>query len=277
MEGGFGRKSHRPTARLRILCGFMYPVRALLVLRQISSRLIFYSHWLETNPIGPADADENKARVLIEKKTAINLLEAFAVATKHYLRGEDGIYYTDLYHLVKFLPPYANPLTRNVPATVASPLPDLNYSQSGPSSPPAYAAHISRRPSSIASSMTMVAAPETRTPTPKRKEFYLRPQSTLAELSFKTDKSRYYSGVNEEGFLRPARIPPKFSFMDWFPFSLVARFLTDERKQIKGMQYAAMVAKKEDSGSQNIPLEISLYLVSAILCGLSFADFVRPS
>jgi hypothetical protein len=38
--------------------------------------------------------DEAKARSLIEKKSAINLLEAFAVAIKHYLRGEDGIYYS---------------------------------------------------------------------------------------------------------------------------------------------------------------------------------------
>lgn len=30
---------------------------------------------------------------MIEKKTVINLLEAYAVAIKHYLRGEDGIYY----------------------------------------------------------------------------------------------------------------------------------------------------------------------------------------
>jgi len=37
--------------------------------------------------------DQVKARTLIEKVTAINLLEAFAVAVKHYLRGEDGIYY----------------------------------------------------------------------------------------------------------------------------------------------------------------------------------------
>lgn len=36
---------------------------------------------------------EAKARSLIEKKSAINLLEAFSVAIKHYLRGEDGIYY----------------------------------------------------------------------------------------------------------------------------------------------------------------------------------------
>ena len=37
--------------------------------------------------------DEAKARSMIEKKSAINLVEAFSVSVKHYLRGEDGIYY----------------------------------------------------------------------------------------------------------------------------------------------------------------------------------------
>ncbi|KAL5521112.1 hypothetical protein ACEPAG_9034 [Sanghuangporus baumii] len=53
--------------------------------------------------------EERRARNLIEKKTVINLIEAFAVAVKHYLRGEEGIAYVDLYHLVKFLPSYAFP------------------------------------------------------------------------------------------------------------------------------------------------------------------------
>lgn len=56
-----------------------------------------------------ASLEERKARVLIEKKTILNLVEAFSVAIKHYLRGEEGIYYEDLYHLVKFLPGYALP------------------------------------------------------------------------------------------------------------------------------------------------------------------------
>lgn len=34
-----------------------------------------------------------RAKMLVEKKTVINLLGAYAVAVKHYLRGEDGIYY----------------------------------------------------------------------------------------------------------------------------------------------------------------------------------------
>jgi hypothetical protein len=35
---------------------------------------------------------ETKARVLIEKKTVLNLIDAFGVAVKHYLRGEEGKY-----------------------------------------------------------------------------------------------------------------------------------------------------------------------------------------
>lgn len=37
-------------------------------------------------------------------QTMLNLLEAYAVSVKHYLRGETGIHYEDLYHLVLFLP-----------------------------------------------------------------------------------------------------------------------------------------------------------------------------
>ena len=34
--------------------------------------------------------DEVKARVLVEKKTVLNLIDAFSVSIKHYLRGEEG-------------------------------------------------------------------------------------------------------------------------------------------------------------------------------------------
>lgn len=47
------------------------------------------------DPEGSSDTDvrEKKARAMVEKKSIINLLEAYAVAIKHYLRGEDGILY----------------------------------------------------------------------------------------------------------------------------------------------------------------------------------------
>lgn len=49
------------------------------------------------------DPTKEYAMTLIEKKTVVNLLEAYAVAVKHYLRGEEGIHYEDLYPLVPFL------------------------------------------------------------------------------------------------------------------------------------------------------------------------------
>ncbi|KAG7096815.1 hypothetical protein E1B28_004224 [Marasmius oreades] len=40
-------------------------------------------------------------KVMEEKRMALDLVEGFAVALKHYLRGETGIYYEDLYGLVR--------------------------------------------------------------------------------------------------------------------------------------------------------------------------------
>jgi ion channel-forming bestrophin family protein len=35
--------------------------------------------------------EERRARVLVEKKTVLNLVDAFCVAVNHYLRGESGM------------------------------------------------------------------------------------------------------------------------------------------------------------------------------------------
>lgn len=35
--------------------------------------------------------EEKRVRVLVEKKTVLNLVDAFCVAVKHYLRGESGM------------------------------------------------------------------------------------------------------------------------------------------------------------------------------------------
>ncbi|KAJ7457185.1 Bestrophin, RFP-TM, chloride channel-domain-containing protein [Mycena galericulata] len=78
----------------------------------LASRTFARTVWFhvpDRPPTDKWDAETLKARSMVERKTMINLLEAFGVATKHYLRGEDGIYYQDLYYLVKFLPAYALP------------------------------------------------------------------------------------------------------------------------------------------------------------------------
>ncbi|KAF4616450.1 hypothetical protein D9613_008410 [Agrocybe pediades] len=57
---------------------------------------------------GAGVANTTVLQNVIEKKTMINLVLAFAVSVKHFLRDEPGPYYEDLYPLISFLPRYAN-------------------------------------------------------------------------------------------------------------------------------------------------------------------------
>lgn len=44
---------------------------------------------------------EEMMKVMAEKRMALDLIEGFVVAVKHHIRGELGIYYEDLYHLLR--------------------------------------------------------------------------------------------------------------------------------------------------------------------------------
>lgn len=175
--------------------------------------------------------EERRARVLVEKKTALNLVEAFSVAVKHYLRGEETIYYEDLYHLVKFLPPYALPA--GLPSAV-----DLPTTRSSDGTRHSVSRNESKK------------SAEGQLPLPVTAE----PRSPLSR-STKTRPG--------DGALLPARNPPEFAIFDVFPFSLLVRQLTKRGKDIKGKKAARLRASMRDHvDSHNIPLEISLYLVS---------------
>ncbi|KAI0653065.1 Bestrophin, RFP-TM, chloride channel-domain-containing protein [Cubamyces menziesii] len=65
---------------------------------------------IPTDPSGKAgELDVSVARrVMAEKRAALGLIEGFVVAVKHHLRGEMGIYYEDLYPLVKPLHDHAH-------------------------------------------------------------------------------------------------------------------------------------------------------------------------
>lgn len=169
--------------------------------------------------------EERKARVLLEKKTVINLIEAFGVSVKHYLRGEEGIFYEDLYHLVKFLPPYA------LPAGLPSLGDDMPRSRSSDG---------------------------TRDEPKKSTEGQL-PLPVTAEPRSPTSRSAKVR-LGDDSFLLPARNPPEFAIFDVFPFSLLVRQLTNRGKDVKGKK-AARLKARDNVISHNIPLEISLYLV----------------
>ncbi|KAJ6549263.1 Bestrophin, RFP-TM, chloride channel-domain-containing protein [Mycena vulgaris] len=82
-----------------------------------------------------APTTQELAKVMVEKRMALDLVEAFAVALKHHLRGELGIYYEDLYDLIRPLHDFTNPA--NPHPTVASALPSPAPVASSSLAPPA--------------------------------------------------------------------------------------------------------------------------------------------
>ena len=200
----------------------------------------------------PSTVDQRKARVLIEKKTVINLIEAFGVAVKHYLRGEEGVYYVDLYHLVKYLPAYALPA--GLPSLVdvtsldgastrspfrargdsSAPHPDPEVLQNGvPKSPSATSPTFPHSP--LPPPVTSPHGRKVSVQVPQAQRFNVRTKTF--DKSEKGDKGSTYSGVTgvgvSEDFLLPARNPPKYHLLDLFPFSLLVGFLTKRGKEVK--------------------------------------------
>jgi len=209
---------------------------AIILGSRTFARIVWF-HVPDIMPEVPGETlseEERKARVLVEKKTIINLIEAFAISIKHYLRGEEGIFYEDLYHLVKFLPPYALPA--GLPSMVDIAEMPTNHA----------AARHSLSRESKKSTEGHLPLPATSGPkTPTSGSFKIRP--------------------GDDSFLLPARNPPQFAIFDVFPFSLLVRQLTKRGKDVKGRKAARLRATmREHVVSHNIPLEISLYLSSYV-------------
>jgi len=217
--------------------------------------------------------EQRKERVLIEKKTAINLIEAFAVAVKHYLRGEEGVYYVDLYHLVKFLPSYALPagLPSNIDLADAMSAQSINGDgTTRPRSPSdVRSARSMQSPTSpIPTSLPMSSVGEGQLPlpatSPRRTTFAngLKP-SMERDRGDKDEKTSTY-GL-DEGFLLPARIPPRYHLLDLWPLSLIVHLLAKRGKDVKGKTAARIRAKlRSKTVTHNLPLEISFYLSSYV-------------
>ncbi|MBW0471363.1 hypothetical protein O181_011078 [Austropuccinia psidii MF-1] len=91
------------------------------------ARFIWFHIPNELRPHSDQDPalEAEKVQALLEKKTMINLIQAFSVSLKHFLRGEYGIYYDDLYHLTCFLPKYSQ-FGPNSASTGIPQLPDLS-------------------------------------------------------------------------------------------------------------------------------------------------------
>ncbi|KAH9829833.1 UPF0187-domain-containing protein [Rhodofomes roseus] len=255
----------------------------------LASRTFSRTVWFHVPEVMPVAADDRstleqrKERVLIEKKTAINLVEAFAVAVKHYLRGEEGVYYVDLYHLVKFLPSYALPA--GLPSNVD--LADATSVQSVRGE----ATSRPRRPSDVRSarsvqsptgpaqmSLPLPSVGEAQLPLPATSPRRTTFANGLARPSMDKDKDEKASTMYgaEEGFLLPARNPPRYHLLDLWPLSLVVHLLAKRGKDVKGRTAARIRAKlRSKTVTHNLPLEISFYL-SSYVAALQARKVVDP-
>ncbi|KIP01661.1 hypothetical protein PHLGIDRAFT_340523 [Phlebiopsis gigantea 11061_1 CR5-6] len=77
---------------------------------QIASRSLSQIIWIHV-PFERTDKATGQKKptleVVIEKKSMVNLVQAYSVSVKHMLRGEGGVYYADLYPLISFLPRFS--------------------------------------------------------------------------------------------------------------------------------------------------------------------------
>jgi hypothetical protein len=209
--------------------------------------------------------EEQKARAMMEKKTVINLVEAFSVSIKHYLRGEDGIYYTDLYHLVKFLPAYSIPaIQAHATQLGLQAIDPLEMAMNAPATP------ISATGQNLPFPVTTqgrasLAPPDSRQPrSPIPAISVTSPTTSLSYTRTPQSALQNHEKLNEEDeiYLIPAYKPPNWAILELFPFSLLKGRRWRSAKNATGERAKKIRAKMLNKADQhNIPLEISLYLV----------------
>lgn len=185
---------------------------------------------------------------------------------KHYLRGEVGTYYEDLWPLVKFLPAYS------LPPGLPSLLPEIEEERN------AVPVGFTTAMEHISASSQNLPLPNTTSENTHKRPPSITISSPHGDRDRKTSirspgaprSSHGPANVNfqaDEPPLLPARMPPNFHYFDVFPLSLLVHWLTKRGKEVKGRKAARLRAKmgrgkRGSIVSQNVPLEITFYLVS---------------
>lgn len=212
----------------------------------------------EGAPPTSTSAETARLKAVIEKRTMLNLIQAFAVSMKHLLRGEPGIYYEDLYPLINFLPRYASlpSLTQTKPESTVG-------AATGEKATETLSQKTLSRGDQDGTLPLWYISPDTKLP-PARKEKKQRtfdPESALPH-------------VEAEILLRPARNPTKDDFFYFFPIFIPLRWLAKAlssriRNAIRESGDERTLSGKRKRPSQvesNVPLEIWYVLQSKGLC-----------
>ncbi|KAF7291163.1 hypothetical protein MIND_01259500 [Mycena indigotica] len=165
----------------------------------------------------------------IEKKTMLNLVQAFSVSVKHLLRQEPGVYYDDLYPLISFLPRFASQQSGHL----SKELLPLWEACEDPQYP-----WVESWGDRASSSEKENSEHGTQTHHPRRTKTF-DPEAALAD-------------VDVHRPLGPARNPPKIGFFDCFSCNLCGK---RPKSKLKGIRPLT---------DSNVPFEITIYLSSYI-------------
>ncbi|KAJ7509434.1 Bestrophin, RFP-TM, chloride channel-domain-containing protein [Mycena galericulata] len=222
----------------------------------IASRNIAQIIWIHVST-ERVDKDKNKLTTIqsiVEKKSMINLVQGFSVAVKHFLRGETGVYYEDLYPLICFLPRYANAVG---PKTDADMLPLWAASEEEE-----FPLRTARPPPP--SRNATIAVPSSDDGKSEQTSWF-RSVTGRHNMSRSNsmDPEKALADVQSHRPLKPARNPPPPSIYDYFPFLRVFSVLTKcfRRGSKHRTPRDAMGRKIKPSFTEsNVPLEITIYL-----------------
>ncbi|KAF8881232.1 UPF0187-domain-containing protein [Infundibulicybe gibba] len=231
----------------------------------IASRNLAQMFWIHV-PFEREDKGEQKKitvlEAVIEKKTMVNLVQAFSTAVKHYLRGEPGVYYQDLYPLVCILPRYANLPPAEHTEDDLLPLwracEDDDLHDPKPRNVRAAAAGGRARVPSIASEQTLVGVGES------DKSWFQSLSGNRPKPCFDPEKALPI--VDSHRPLKPARNPPESTVYDYLPifrlFRWLYRLILRRAKPASEIKREKEKRRKKLNVESNVPLEICLALSS---------------
>ncbi|KAJ7848581.1 UPF0187-domain-containing protein [Mycena olivaceomarginata] len=230
----------------------------------IASRNIAQIIWIHV-AIERTDKDKKAmttVQSVIEKKSMINLVQGFSVAVKHFLRGETGVYYEDLYPLICLLPRYASSAGTKPSEADMLPLWKASEDEEHPlhtavPPPPSRSNTLDAR-TFVASS----AGSSDDVGTEKNGSWFRSGRRTVSRAN-SVDPEKALATIQSHVPLKPARNPPETSIFDYFPFLRIFLVFTRCCRRKKNVRRDALGRKIKPSFTEsNVPLEITIYLNS---------------
>jgi len=203
----------------------------------------------------------------------INLIQAFAVASKHYLRHEPGVFYEDLYYLVAPLPKYSFPSTTREDdrASILGLWRQPNEDGYTPLPYHPDDEHLTRRNANSdhkAHQRTSRPAESFRTQRPDNAHSITRSSSTTAhsvvDMNAESEKAPGIT-LRAQHQLRPSFCPPRRTVWQrhplLLPFRPFVRYFSSDRGR-RARAGGRTGSKRRAEVGSNVPLELSLFLSS---------------